>query len=66
MGLNAGKKLKARRHTLKWKDPYYKRRILKLKIKSDPLGGVSHSAYLPFDEAWNRWIKGPDHILGKK
>ncbi len=42
-GLNAGKKLKDRRDKLKWKDAWYKRKILKLKAKSDPLGGVSQA-----------------------
>jgi small subunit ribosomal protein S12 len=42
-GLNAGKKLKDRRAALRWKDAWFKRRILKLKQKSDPLGGVSQA-----------------------
>lgn len=42
-GLNAGKKLKDRRETLRWKDAWFKRRKLKLKEKSDPLGGVSQA-----------------------
>ena len=42
-GLNAGKKLKDRRAALRWKDPWFKRRILKLKQKSDPLGGTSQA-----------------------
>jgi small subunit ribosomal protein S12 len=42
-GLNAGKKLKSRRLTLRWKNPWFKRRILKLKQKSDPLGGASQA-----------------------
>jgi len=42
-GLNAGKKLKDRRDKLRWKDAWFKRRILKLKQKSDPLGGVSQA-----------------------
>ena len=42
-GLNSGKKLKDRRHDLRWKDPWYKRRVLKLKQKSDPLGGNSQA-----------------------
>ena len=40
-GLNAGKKLKARRHKGRWRDKYYVRKILRLKEKSDPLGGAS-------------------------
>ncbi len=42
-GLNSGKKLKDRRHALRWKDPWFKRRVLKLKEKSDPLGGTSQA-----------------------
>jgi small subunit ribosomal protein S12 len=42
-GLNAGKKLKDRRAAFRWKDAWFKRRILKLKQKSDPLGGVSQA-----------------------
>ena len=42
-GLNAGKKLKQRRNRGRWQDQRYKRKVLKLKEKSDPLGG-SHQA----------------------
>ena len=38
-GLGAGKKLSKRRHSLRWLDSKYKRRVLHLKKKSDPLGG---------------------------
>lgn len=40
-GLNAGSYLKARRHHFRWSDPYFKRRVMRLKKKSDPLGGAS-------------------------
>ena len=40
-GLNAGKKLKARRHISRWYDKVYVRREKRLKEKSDPLGGAS-------------------------
>ena len=40
-GLNAGKKLKARRHKSRWYDQAYVRRAKNLKEKSDPLGGAS-------------------------
>ena len=36
-GLNAARKLAKDRHKLKWSDAWYKRRVLKLKQKSDPL-----------------------------
>ncbi|MBM3200489.1 30S ribosomal protein S12 [Candidatus Woesearchaeota archaeon] len=39
-GLFAGKKLRMKRKVHRWQDDKYKRRILKLKIKSDPLKGV--------------------------
>ena len=42
-GLKSGKKLKERRKKFRWKDPLYKRRVLKLKQKSDPLGGASQA-----------------------
>jgi small subunit ribosomal protein S12 len=42
-GLNAGAKLKSRRKTFRWRDPWYKRRVLRLKQKSDPLGGSSQA-----------------------
>ncbi|MBU2639266.1 MAG: 30S ribosomal protein S12 [Nanoarchaeota archaeon] len=39
-GLNAGKKLKQRRKSSRWKNRWYKRRMLNLKVKSDPLKGA--------------------------
>lgn len=39
-GMFAGKKLKMKRKKHRWQDAEYKRRILKLKEKSDPLKGV--------------------------
>jgi small subunit ribosomal protein S12 len=42
-GLNVGKALKARRKAGHWADKVWKRRILELKAKSDPLGGVSQA-----------------------
>ena len=39
-GLNTAKKLKKRRKQSRWKNKWYTRRMLKLKQKSDPLGGV--------------------------
>ena len=40
-GLNAGKKLRLRRHKSRWYDQKFVRRSKKLKEKSDPLGGAS-------------------------
>jgi len=42
-GLNAGKKLKQRRHKNRWKDRWYTRRVRNLKAKSDPLEGASQA-----------------------
>lgn len=42
-GLGAGKKLKQRRNKFKWSQPAYKRKRLKLKYQSDPLGGASQA-----------------------
>ncbi len=38
-GLYAGRKLKRDRKKFRWNDRYYKRRVLRLKEKSDPLEG---------------------------
>jgi len=42
-GLMAGKKLKNRRKKARWQDQYFKRRTLRLKVKSDPLKGASQA-----------------------
>ena len=39
-GINAARKLKKGRKRQLWSDRYYKRRVLNLKAKADPLGGV--------------------------
>jgi small subunit ribosomal protein S12 len=39
-GLNAGRKLTLDRQKFLWSSRYYKRRMLRLREKSDPLGGV--------------------------
>lgn len=39
-GINAARQLKKARKDQLWNDRYYKKRILHLKEKSDPLGGV--------------------------
>jgi len=36
----AGRKIKLRRKQFRWNDPNYKRRVLRLKEKSDPLEGA--------------------------
>jgi len=42
-GLNAGNKLKQRRHKSRWKNKWYVRRMRRLKEKSDPLEGASQA-----------------------
>ena len=42
-GMNAGKKLKERRHWARWQNKWYVRRVNNLKKKSDPLGGASQA-----------------------
>ena len=42
-GLNAGKKLRVKRHKSRWMDKWYVRRVRRLKAKSDPLGGASQA-----------------------
>lgn len=42
-GINAARKLKKSRKKQSWSDRYYKRRVLHLKEKSDPLGGVAQA-----------------------
>lgn len=42
-GLMAGKKLKSRRKTSRWKDRHFVRRVKNLKAKSDPLKGSSQA-----------------------
>jgi len=39
-GLNSARKLKKSRKKYLWKDRYYKKRVLHLKAKADPLGGT--------------------------
>jgi len=42
-GINAGRKLARDRKKFRWSDRYYKRRILHLKEKSDPLEGSAQA-----------------------
>ena len=42
-GINAAKKLMKRRASARWQKPKFKRQALRLKEKSDPLGGVSQA-----------------------
>ncbi|MBI1969344.1 30S ribosomal protein S12 [Candidatus Woesearchaeota archaeon] len=49
-GLNAGKKLKARRKQSRWLNKWYKRRVLHLKEKADPLEGASQARGLVLEK----------------
>jgi small subunit ribosomal protein S12 len=42
-GLYAGRKLQKNRGRFRWNDRYYKRRMLKLREKSDPLEGAAQA-----------------------
>ena len=42
-GINAARKLKKSRKKQLWNDRYYKKRVLHLKEKADPLGGVAQA-----------------------
>ncbi|RLF29852.1 MAG: 30S ribosomal protein S12 [Thermoplasmata archaeon] len=42
-GLNAARKLKKSRKKQLWSDRYFKKRVLRLKEKSDPLGGSAQA-----------------------
>lgn len=50
-GLFAGKKLRMNRKVHRWQDAKYKRRILKLKIKSDPLKGVPQAKAIVLEKS---------------
>jgi small subunit ribosomal protein S12 len=42
-GINTARKLERNRQKLRWSDRYYKRRVLRLREKSDPLEGSSQA-----------------------
>ncbi|MFO8077615.1 MAG: 30S ribosomal protein S12 [Thermoplasmatota archaeon] len=42
-GINAGRKLKNNRKKQRWNDRYYKKRVLHLKEKADPLEGTAQA-----------------------
>jgi small subunit ribosomal protein S12 len=42
-GLNTARKLKKARQNFRWNDRYYKKRVLNLKAKSDPLEGSAQA-----------------------
>ncbi|MBI2650025.1 30S ribosomal protein S12 [Candidatus Woesearchaeota archaeon] len=69
-GLNAGKKLKSRRSDGRWHYKPYIKRVLRLKERSDPLGGASQArkngkqvtAFCPRDGA-TKMIDEHDEVI---
>jgi small subunit ribosomal protein S12 len=49
-GLFTAKKLRENRQKLRWSDRYYKKRVLKLKEKSDPLEGAPQAKGLVLEK----------------
>ncbi len=50
-GLNAGNSIKKKRKKDRLKDPWFKRRVLKLKQKSDPLRGTHQAKAIVLEKA---------------
>jgi len=63
-GLGAGKKLKARRKKSRWKNIWYKKRVLGLKEKSDPLKGASQAKAIVLAKI-QREAKQPNSAMRK-
>ena len=49
-GINAARKLKKNRKKQRWSSRYYKKRVLHLKQKADPLGGVPQAKGIVIDK----------------
>src|SRR3989338_8810580 len=63
-GLGSGKKLKDRRKKFRWNKKKYKRRVLNLKIKSDPLRGSSQARAIVLEKI-QREAKQPNSAMRK-
>src|SRR3989338_753173 len=63
-GLGAGKKLKQRRKDSRWKNRWYKARMLNLKVKSDPLRGASQAKGIVLAKV-QREAKQPNSAMRK-
>lgn len=50
-GINAARKLQKNRQAHRWSDRYYSRRELRLKQKSDPLGGIPQARGIVTEKA---------------
>jgi len=60
----AARKLKLRRKKLRWKDRYYKRRMLMLDIKADPLEGAPMARGIVLEKV-GRESKQPNSAIRK-
>ena len=63
-GLGSGKKLKNRRKKFRWNNKKYKRRTLKLRVKSDPLKGSSQAKAIVLEKI-QREAKQPNSAMRK-
>src|SRR3989344_1096214 len=63
-GLGAGKKLRQRRKDNRWKERLYKRRVLRLKEKSDPLRGAPQAKAIVLAKT-QREAKQPNSAMRK-
>jgi small subunit ribosomal protein S12 len=63
-GINAIKKLKSRRKQFRWKSSDYKKRVLRLKQKADPLKGSSQAKAIVLEKT-QREAKQPNSAMRK-
>lgn len=63
-GINAGKKLKARRSEARKQNKWYAKKVLGLKIKSDPLEGASQGSGIVLEKV-QREAKQPNSAMRK-
>ncbi|MBT3691297.1 30S ribosomal protein S12 [Candidatus Woesearchaeota archaeon] len=63
-GLKSGAKLKKKRKINRWKDPYFKRRALGLKKRSDPLHACPQAKAIVLEKV-QREAKQPNSALRK-
>ncbi len=63
-GLGSGKKLKERRHKFRWKSRKFKKRMLHLKEKADPLGGTPQAKAIVLEKV-QREAKQPNSAMRK-
>ncbi len=63
-GLGLGKKLKKRRRKFRWKSRKFKKKILHLKEKSDPLGGIPQARGIVLEKV-QREAKQPNSAMRK-